>query len=411
MWRDELTDVMIAGLRPPERGRSQFCDTVLPRLRLLVYPAGRKVFYFVYSAKHRKRWHRIGQYGLISLKKARIKGREIACELDQGRDPADARAAERKVETFAEVHARFLEQKAKLKNKSWRQAEYLIRANVLPLWGKWKITDVAVKDALTLHSDISKNRPQTANQVLLAASAVFKFAKKQQIVQTNPCDAVEYNPRGERKRVLSDSELPLFSTAFDDHGLVAATALKVILLTGQRGGEVRRMRWEHVSQDGCWWELPGNELPQLGWPGTKNKRDHHVYLTKIVRDLIADLVVGEPPTSGFVFATDTGRAVSELDEPMRAINAKLEIADPVTPHDLRRTWATRAGEAGVDERDIARVLNHRAARADVPRVTKVYNRHPYAAENMRAMDRTADLIMAVIEGRKDDNVITADFRR
>ena len=87
--------------------------------------------------------------------------------------------------------------------------------------------------------------------------------------------------------MLSDSELPRFWSAFDDAGLVVGTALKMILLTGQRPGEVSHMRREHIV-DG-WWEMPGEPVPALGWPGTKNGESHRVWLPKAAQALLAEL--------------------------------------------------------------------------------------------------------------------------
>ena len=69
------------------------------------------------------------------------------------------------------------------------------------------------------------------------------------------CRGVDRNPTTSCESVLSDSEVPKFWTGFDSAGLVAGTALKIILLTGQRPGEVAHMRREHI-RDG-WWEMPG----------------------------------------------------------------------------------------------------------------------------------------------------------
>ena len=65
----------------------------------------------------------------------------------------------------------------------------------------------------------------------------------------------ERNATKSRERVLSDSEIPLFWAAFDELGLLEGTALKLILLLGQRPGEVCAMVREHIV-DG-WWTLPG----------------------------------------------------------------------------------------------------------------------------------------------------------
>ena len=69
----------------------------------------------------------------------------------------------------------------------------------------------------------------------------------------------------------------------------------MILLTGQRPGEVTHMRREHI-EDG-WWTLPGAPVPALGWPGTKNGETHRVWLPARAQKLLAEL-----DDEGFVFA-------------------------------------------------------------------------------------------------------------
>ena len=80
--------------------------------------------------------------------------------------------------------------------------------------------------------------PVLANQVLAAASAIFSWAVEGGNWRRQPMPRLDRNPTKSRERVLSDSEVPKFWTAFDDAGLVAGTALKMILLAGQRPGEV-----------------------------------------------------------------------------------------------------------------------------------------------------------------------------
>jgi integrase len=87
-----------------------------------------------------------------------------------------------------------------------------------------------------------------------------------------------------------------------------------MLLSGQRPGELSHMRREHIV-DG-WWEMPGDSVPALGWPGTKNGASHRVWLPKAAQALIADLT-DDGVTSGFVFAGQSGRPLGGLDAAMR----------------------------------------------------------------------------------------------
>lgn len=181
--------------------------------------------------------------------------------------------------------------------------------------------------------------------------------------------------------------------AFDDAGLLRSVALKMILLTGQRPGEVTHMRYEHVV-DG-WWELPGEPVPELKWPGTKNASSHRVWLSKPVRDLLVELD-DEPIREGFVF----GRPLGKLDGAMRDICKQLNVAG-ATPHDLRRSFSTKVTGLGFGRDALNRITNHKEGG-----IASIYDRHGYADENKNIMERVATLIIDLVEGRSPDNVIS-----
>ena len=183
----------------------------------------------------------------------------------------------------------------------------------------------------------------------------------------------------------------------DSAGLNRSTALKMILLTGQRPGEVCHMRYEHIV-DG-WWEMPGAPVDALGWPGTKNGENHRVWLPKPARDLIAQVTGGDEVKSGFVFAGSRGRPVAQLDVTMKAI-CKAMAAKPATPHDLRRTHGTTITALGFGRDAMNRVQNHKEGG-----IGSVYDRHGYADENKRVMEAVAAKLMALAQGTATDNVI------
>jgi integrase len=194
---------------------------------------------------------------------------------------------------------------------------------------------------------------------------------------------------------LSDSEIPIFWSAFDQVGL-AGVALKMILLTGQRPGEVSNMRREHIV-DG-WWTMPGKADEH--WPGTKNHQSHRVWLSGPVRELLGDL-----SGTGYVFKSPRG-PVRTLDEPMRALCAKLGITDAARPHDLRRTFSTKVTALGFGRDALNRVTNHKEGG-----IASVYDRHGYADENKRIMETVGASIMTLIEGKADNVVDLAGARR
>jgi integrase len=386
--KQKLTDRSVRTIKP-ERAPFAVWDTYQRGLALRVQPTGQRSWKAVYSRGGRPRWFHISDASAISLTDARRIAAKVALAVAEGKDPVAERVAERGTGTFADLAERYVEQYAKRKNKSWRYThDRLVVPYLIPRWGTVDAKTITRADVRAVVSRIEA--PILANQVRAAASAIFAWAVKQEVITVNPCKGVERNETRSRERVLSDSELPRFWTAFDSAGLVKSSALKVILLTGQRPGEVSCMRREHVK-DG-WWTLPGAPEPKTRWPGTKNGQTHRVWLSGPVRDVIAEVDGGD--AAGFVFTVGSrGNPVGKLDDAMQIICADLKIEDKVTPHDLRRTFSTQVTRLGFGRDAMNRVTNHKEGG-----IADVYDRHEYEAENKKVMERVAARIVAAAGG-------------
>jgi len=320
------------------------------------------------------RWFHLGDGNAIGLQQARELARDIMYAVAKGEDPQAEKRARRNAGTFAELAERYVEDYAKRRNKSWRQGDKLVRRYLLPSWAKLEAKSITRSEVRLAIGRIAA--PVLANQVLAAASAIFSWAVKQEVIAVNPCRGVERNETASRERVLADSELRLFWEAFGRAGR-AGTALKLILLTGQRPGEVAHMRSEHIV-DG-WWEMPGKPVEALDWPGTKNGQSHRVWL---------------PEPAQLLLSSAKTITASKLDPVMRSICAELGIADKVTPHDLRRTHGTKVTALGFGRDAMNRVQNHREGG-----IASVYDRHEYAEENKRIMETVAAELIRLAEGR------------
>ena len=392
MPKRRLTELTVHKL-PPAAATYLVWDTHQRGLAIRIQPTGRKAWYVVYSRRGRPRWLHLGDAGVIGLADARQMAAEAMLAVAKGKDPAAEKRAERGAGTFAELAERYVEHYAKRRNKSWAQADKLIRRHALPRWGKLQAASISRADVRAMMSRIEA--PVLANQVLAAVSAVFSWAVKQEVVGTNPCRGVDRNATRSRERVLSDSELPRFWSAFDDASLVVGTALKTMLLSGQRPGEISHMRHEHIV-DG-WWEMPGEPVPALGWPGTKNSQTHRIWLPAPAQALLAEL--DDKAAEGFVFAGPGGRPVDGLDAAMRAICAKLGV-ERATPHDLRRTHGSTITALGFGRDAMNRIQNHREGG-----IASVYDRHGYAEEGKRIMEAVAARIMRLVEGKSGGKVV------
>ena len=385
-------------IRNPERGRGLYWDTIQKGLVLQVQPTGQRSYKCIYSFRGKARWYTIADVKAIGLKEARKLAGHVRYQVAQGKDPQGEKRAQRNEGTFAQLATRYVEEFAKRKNRSWKQGAYLVSKHVVPRLGHMHPADIKKADVKGMIARIEA--PVVANQTLAATSAIFSWAIKEEIggVMVNPCKNVERNPVTSRERILSDSELPLFWNAFDKAELQGA-ALKLILLLGQRPGEVLQMRTEHII-DSCWWEMPGAPDPAKGWPGTKNGHSHKLYLPVIVQEMLVEL------NDGFVLAGRGGRRpIARLDVVMRAICRALGV-ERATPHDLRRTHGTKITGLGFGRDAMNRIQNHKEGG-----IGSVYDRHGYADENKRVMEAVASHLMAIIEGKGDDNVVRIGERK
>jgi integrase len=387
--KKKFTDTFIDSLKPDARLMIAY-DTHLRGLAVTVQPkSGAKTYKAIYYVAGFPRWFHIGNADTIGLADARKLAAKVLLQAAEGNDPVALRKAERSRGTFEELAVAYRDQYAKKKNKSWQQPDKLVRRYLIPKWGKLQATAVSRADAKAMMAGITA--PVLANQVMAAASATFAWGIKEEIVTLNPCTLIEKNETKSRERVLADSEIPVFWKAFDDAGLLASTALKLILLTGQRPGEVRAMHRSHIV-DG-WWQLPGAPDLSIGWPGTKNSMSHRVWLSEPVQELLAEI-----DGDGLIFHRP------RLDEAMRRIIASLKC-ERATPHDLRRTNGTTITSLGFGRDAMNRIQNHKEGG-----IASVYDRHQYAQENQRVMEAVATRIMSLVEGPAD-NVVGLKFGR
>ena len=305
----------------------------------------------------------------IPLADARRLAAGIMVQVAEGGDPYADRLALRGRGPFEQVAARYVAEYASKRNKSWRKTQTLVARYLLPRWAKLDIGSIRRAD---IKLAIAAIAPVLANQVLAAAGAIFSWAMKQEIITANPCSGVEKNTTTSRERVLSDTEI----VAFWPH---LSAPLKMILLTGQRPGEVAHLHPRHVIDD-RWSILAGDPNSTTSWPGTKNARSHSVWLSEPVRNLLPE-VIATPASTGL------------MQRDMRAICIKLGVNEKVTPHDLRRTFCSRVTALGFGREAMNRVTNHKEGG-----IADVYDRHKYAKENKTIMEAVAGHLMTIAAG-------------
>lgn len=394
-------------------------------LFLRVRPSGAKSWLFSFSLPNDPKLIRmtLGSVKNISLKEAREMLPELHKLVSQGIDPRNARAAIQAENTQAVTMQKLF--------ADW--IEFVKLTNIItPSWIKrhedrWRLHlkknlgNIFAKDitrahlAAALDAMSRKGIKEETRKALTTLNLMLDYGLTRHAIEANP--ACMLKPKDfaasrtrPRERALSLPELRTLWSALNQAisirkgvaktsilSIITATAIKLLILTGARRGEVAGMRWDELNLEAGKWTLPFNR--------TKNRKQHIMYLGKLAIALIEAL----RPLSGntpFVFDTDRNTGHIHTDSINTALNrlkklAPLNELKPFTIHDLRRSAATAWGEhLKVKPHVIEHMLNHQP----LNKLIATYQRATYAEEQKAAWLAWDKLVEYRIE-REPDNVV------
>lgn len=367
-----LTDRTIKALATDKR-QEDVWDESLEGFGVRVSESGRKVFVVRYRANGTRRRMTIGKYPSVGLAQARAIAKGVIGAVATGGDPvAEAEAEEREGFTFRELAAEYMERHAKPKKSTRSVAEdqRQLDKDVLPAWGDVPVSEITKRDVIDLLNRIvDRGAPVMANRTRALVHRVFNFGLEEDLTDHNP--ALKVKPRTDerpRDRFLTEKEIKLLWAALPGHvSTEVGGLLKLVLLTAQRLGEVRRL---HESQlEGSVWTIP-REHHKAG-------RGHVVPLSEQALVVIQGL---RPGKDGWLIPGPSGGHLYSYRADTDALRDHLKFKPHWTPHDLRRTATTHMARLGVSRFVRARILGH----ADTS-VTAVYDRHAYLDEKRDAL--------------------------
>ncbi len=306
--------------------------------------------------------------------------------------------------TFRSLSDRYLEEHAKRFKRSADADERNLRLHILPKWAKRRYDHIERADVIELAEGIVKaGSPVQANRVQALISMIFSFAVDADLVKSNPCSRLrKRGAENQETRVLSDDEIRQFwrRSILPPVTRRVGLALRLALLTGGRSGEVAgisRIELADLETAGkAGWLLPAER--------SKNGRAHFVPLSDLARATVHSAIELISDEDEFLFPSPieaggpiTGHALTVA---MRRMSIKIEgpatkvwKADPPSPHDLRRTVATRLSQMGTPPEDVGAILNH--VRNDV--TGRHYDHYQRAMEKRRCLDQWATSIKSILE--------------
>jgi integrase len=357
-------------------------------LWLKVAKSGRKTFTFRYSYATERREMTLGPYpelGLADARSARIDQSRI---LTAGKDPLQQKETQRSALnsalTVSELIDQYYERVLRSSYQHPEDAKAILDRDMSKKLGKRLIVDVSKRDIVEVINSVKdRGAKVSANRLRSQAKKMFDYAVDQDLITSNPVQLSRKHAGGKetsRNRNLSLSEIANLITSLPPNTSEMAwqtrSALFLILATGQRPGEVCGMEWSELDIDQGTWHIPAAKA--------KSKRPHVVILNAPAIRLIqqARCIAGN---STFVLASpvcpetnierhSVSRAISRLFD-----KQLLRSVAPFTPHDLRRTVASRMGDLKVAPHVIEKTLNH-----VMTGVMAVYNHAEYLEERRDA---------------------------
>ncbi|MBK1655368.1 tyrosine-type recombinase/integrase [Allochromatium vinosum] len=412
-----LTDRFIKSVEPPEKGKRIYWDDHRDSPKgfgLRVLASGTKSFVLRYRAKTgTERIQTIGEYPTPwSLTAARLEAAKIRANVDAGADPLQRRREVRQELTVADAVERFCKARVDGMARGDEVRRYFER-DLLPVLGRRQLKSVKRSEIIALIEDKAESAPRAAALLLAYTKLLFSYAEDRELIEVSPATGIKPGRISsamksvKRGRVLDEAEIRDFWIGADAVGVhrLTALALKLILVTGQRPGEVVGMRWDEV--EGETWTIPASRRG-------KTSTAHSVYLTETARVILEQARAEvarlserrrwEP--SGYVFEHREGKPATTagLSRALDRYADQLGAKDHPDwgrwhPHDLRRTCRTRLSEIGISEEVAERVIGHTKLG-----VVGVYNQYKYALEIRAALEAWERRLLAIVNPTTDNVV-------
>jgi integrase len=401
-----LTDVAIRyALRRVEKSRKQeaLADGVgrgTGRLVLILKPMPTRVtaeWMAQQWRNGRRTKSKIGSYPTLSLSDAReIFKRDFAGLILKG--SSIKVAGDTRPGTVADLFEAYVEH-LKMSNKlSWRDAEANLN-NAADVLGRKRLArDITADDVLgVLRPIYERGKRSMADHMRSYIRSAYSWGIKSEHdyrsasprrfrLVNNPAAGIPTEPKVVGMRWLKEDEFVRLYRWLECPDAPVhppyTRAIRVLMLTGQRVEEIAAL---HVDQ----WDAKERIID---WSKTKNGKPHAIPVPRIAAELIESIM---PNKFGWFFpsAKDPSQPVSAGTLYSFMWRQRDRGVIPVvTNRDLRRTWKTLAGKAGVPKEIRDRLQNHTLQ--DVS--SKSYDRWNYMPEKRDGMQKWDEFVAVLL---------------
>lgn len=417
--KKKLTKTVVDSLTVPTSGDAWAWDTELDGFGVRVQPGGRKVYMIRYrtrGAQPKQRKMVIARCCDMPPEKARELARKAFAKVAEGIDPMEERRPAKGPENRATVARLFQAYVDHMRSKGRESADeverVLLKAKRVPnaadsLGRDKPAAQVTPGDIVKFvagffqaghrgAADKARSYISSAYEWAITSANDYTVAEREDWgVTTNPAAAVARDPEATKAvdRNLSVGELRrLWLATGDEHkgfDMETAACVRILIGMGQRVQETLRIDGSEIDLEAMQWKMPIHK--------TKTKqRPHTVPIPAILEPTFRALKAehGDGPLFPSRDGSKNERIVHQSIN--QAIGRWLDGVDVehFTTRDIRRTWKSRAHDAGVDR--YTRDLIQQHAKSDIG--SKVYDRAEYLPQMTEAMGKWNDWLMGIING-------------
>ena len=387
-----FTDNYIKNLKPKEKRDEKYEGG---GFGIFIYPTGSKTWIYRYKIDNKKDYIIIGHYPAMSLADAKKKFIDLQVMRRDGINPKQAllREEESHKNTVKDLVLNWYTNYIERHRKQPLQIKQQIDADIIPTLGDKELHTIQPRDITkVLDKIVKRGSPVHANKVLSALKQAFNYALSRGELTVNPAANIRARDIGgqekPRDRYLTLDEVKTIWLFLDSNknaiSIQIKNAIKIILLTGVRTGELRLATWKELDFEKSLWTIPAEN--------TKTGMVMRVHLTELVKSLFYQLdncSTGEYVISG----ADGLKPLTDKALPKAVLRIQDRIGIPHwTAHDLRRTFATQLGETlQIDPVVIEKCLGHK-----MPKIMATYNKNEMLPQRKEALERWAKFIKDLV---------------
>jgi integrase len=375
-----LTETQIRNFKPLQKAYKKTDDDGLV---LLIRPTGTKVWQYRYRFQKKANIYTIGQYPEVGVSEARQVRDKVKKLVRSGVDPNLSKKEMKKNElsksasSFRTVAEDWLDKQVWVP-KHTKNIRSQLERDVLSVVGHLQLNEIKPLVVVDILKSIERRgAPDVAKRTGQHMSAIYEYAINHGLCDYNPASGrskIIKSPAVSHRPHLSSEQLPDFLQSLENYvgTKLVKLAMKLLMLTMVRPGELRHAKWDEVDEENAVWRIPSGRM--------KMRREHIVPLSSQALDVLREIkeISGK---GNLIFPGNRSPEKPISDVTLIKVIKTIGFGAKLTPHGMRGTASTILNERGFRSDVIERQLAH----IEQNKIRGAYNHAEYLDERRKML--------------------------